>query len=119
MKEKQNHAKLNSKGYLEIHTDNGVFINGEIHTDVHNRMFEISGEDLMKIYGLLQDKEITCLFNFQDGYFGVRNNYMIVGDNVETKRIMELYTKLLDKVNKFNTSRRWWQRKIDVSQFIY
>lgn len=112
---KRNYAKINNKGKLEIHTDNGFFINGKSYTNICGKMFEISGDDLMKIYALLEDKEITCLYNLRErGYSTFINNYMIVGGNVEKKCLMERYIKLLQEVEDINKKRHWWERKIKI-----
>ena len=58
MKRITNYATINDKGELEIRTDNATFVDGITHTKFANRTFEISAEDLMKIYTMLQDKEI-------------------------------------------------------------
>ena len=84
MKQKTNYAKINDDGKLEIHTDNATFVDGETHTSIGGKTFEISGEDLMKIYALLQDREITQLLNVRDdSHFPTINNYVIVGKDVE------------------------------------
>ena len=109
-----NYARLNN-GKLEIHTGNAIFFDGETHTSIIGKTFEISGEDLMKIYSLLQNKEITCLYNYRDsGCNTVINNYMIVGEDVENIKIMKEYVDLRNKVEEINNTRHWWERKIKI-----
>ena len=111
-----NYARMNN-GKLEIHTDNATFFDGETHTTIKGKTFEISGEDLMKIYALLQDKEITCLYNCREnGCNTIVNNYMIIGDNVGKKRIIEEYVELLKEVEEINNTRHWWERKIKINR---
>lgn len=107
MKHKTNYAKINDEGKLEIHTDNATFIDGVTDTEFANRTFEISGEDLLKIYTMLQDREITALTT-------KRKEYIVVGKDVEKKRLMELYIKLLYNVEDINNTRHWWERKIKI-----
>lgn len=110
-----NYAKINDKGKLEIHSDNATFINGATSTQIANRTFEVSGQDLMKIYALLQDREITQLLNVRDdSLFPTINNYVIVGKDVEKKRLMDMYVKLLYEVKEINNTRHWWERKIKI-----
>ena len=104
---KTNYAKINDEGKLEIHTDNATFVNGITDTEFANRTFEISCEDLMKIYAMLQDREIITLVSN-------RNNYVIVGKDVEKKRLMDMYVKLLYNVEEINNTRYWWERKIKI-----
>lgn len=115
MKQKTNYAKINDDGKLVIHTDNATFFDGETHTSIGGKTFEISGEDLMKIYALLQDREITQLLNVRDdSHFLTINNYVIVGKDVEKKRLMDMYVKLLYEVKEINNTRHWWERKIKI-----
>lgn len=117
MKHKTNYAIINDEGKLEIHTDNAIFIDGTTHTQVVNRTFEISGEDLLKIHALLQDKEITHLLNVRRGcYCTTIDNYVIVGKDVEKKRLMDMYVKLLYAVEEINDTRHWWERKIKIDR---
>jgi hypothetical protein len=118
MEPRVNYARLNN-GKLEIHTDNATFFDGETHTTIGGKTFEINGEDLMKIYALLQDKEITCLYNCHDSSCNtVVSNYMIIGENVEKKRLMDMYIKLLYEVEEINKTRHWWERKIKINREI-
>ena len=119
MKLKTNYAKINDNGKLEIHTDNAIFFDGETHTSVIGKTFEISGEDLMKIYALLQDREITQLLTVRDdSHFLTINNYVIVGKDVEKNRLMDMYVKLLKEVEEINNTRHWWERKIKIKEDI-
>lgn len=102
-----NCAYIDENGKLVIHTDNAKFVDGVTDTEFANRIFEISGEDLMKIYCLLQDREITTLIT-------QRNKYVVVGKDVEKKRLMDMYVKLLYGVEEINKTRHWWERKIKI-----
>lgn len=101
-----NYARLNN-GKLEIYTDNATFINGITDTEFANRTFEISAEDLMKIYTMLQDREITTISNKRD-------KYVVVGKDVEKRRLMGMYVNLLNEVEQINKTRHWWERKIKI-----
>lgn len=102
-----NYAKINDEGKLIIHTDNATFVDGITDTEFSNRTFEISGEDLLKIYTMLQDREITTLIT-------KRKQYIVVGKDVEKKRLMDMYVKLLYNVEEINNTRHWWERKIKI-----
>lgn len=112
-----NYAKINDDGKLEIRTDNATFINGVTHTQIANRTFEIRGEDLMKIYAMMQDREITRLMNVHtNGWYTTTDNYMFIGKDVEKKRLMDMYVKLLNEVENINNTRHWWERKIKIDK---
>ena len=117
MSKTKNYAEIDGNGKLVIHTDNGVFIDGKTHTEMANRTFAISGEDLIKMYALLQDKQITCLHYLRESCFST-NNYMIVGENVENKKVMEEYVSLLKEVERLNETRHWWERKIKIERTL-
>ncbi len=113
---KGNYAKINNKGKLEIHTDNATFVDDVTNTQFSNRVFAIKGEDLLKIYALLQDREITTLLNVREGScYKTINNYVVVGKDVEKKRLMDMYVKLLYEVEEINKTRHWWERKIKIT----
>lgn len=115
---KTNYARLNN-GKLEIYTDNAVFCDGETHTTIGGKTFEISGEDLMQIYALLQDKEVTHLLNVRDkDYMNTIHHYMVVGEDVENIKIMKEYVDLRNKVEEINNTRHWWERKIEIKKDI-
>lgn len=117
MAQKTNYAAINDEGKLIIYTDNARFVDGITDTEFANRTFEISGEDLLKIYSFLQDREITQLLNVRDdSYFQTINNYIIVGKDVEKKRLMDMYVKLLYNVEEINNTRHWWERKIKIDR---
>ena len=114
---KTNCAKINDKGKLEIHADNATFADGITDTEFANRTFEISAQDLMKIYAMLNDREVTCLYNCRDnGCINVVSNYMFIGKDVEKRRLMDMYVKLLYAVEEINNTRRWWERKIKIDR---
>lgn len=116
MEQRTNYAKINNEGKLEIHTDNATFVDGETHTSIVGKTFKISGEDLVKIYAMLNDREVTCLYNFREieRCMNVVSNYMFIGKDVEKKRLMDMYTKLLYEVEEINKTRHWWERKIKI-----
>lgn len=117
MKGITNYAEINDVGKLIIYTDNATFVDGRTYTEFANRTFEISGEDLMKIHAFLQDKEITSLHNVRGGCYGTTiDNYIVVGKDVEKKRLMDMYVKLLYNVEEINNTRHWWERKIKIDR---
>lgn len=109
MSETRNYAEINGEGKLVIHTDNATFVDGTTDTEFANRTFEISAEDLIKIYAMLQDKDIITLITKS-------KEYVIVGKDVEKKRLMDMYVKLLYNVEEINNTRHWWERKIKIER---
>lgn len=111
---KNKYARINSKGKLEIHTDNGMLCDGEYNSQIFGT-FEIDGVDLLKIYSLLADTKITNLTNIKENESSRDiTHYMIVGKNVENLHLMEEYVELKQKIEQFNKTRHWWERKIEI-----
>lgn len=111
---KNKYARINSDGKLEIHTDNGMLCDGEYNSQIFGT-FEIDGADLLKIHSLLADTEITELINVkEDKSSRDIDHYIVVGKNVENLRLMESYVKLKQKIEQFNRTRHWWERKIEI-----
>lgn len=111
MSKTRNYAEINGEGKLVIHTDNATFVDGTTDTEFANRTFEISAEDLIKIYAMLQDKDIITLITKS-------KEYVIVGKDVEKKRIMDMYVSLLKEVEELNNTRHWWERKIKIERTL-
>lgn len=111
MSKTRNYAEINGEGKLVIHTDNATFVDGTTDTEFANRTFEISAEDLIKIYAMLQDKDIITLITKS-------KEYVIVGKDVEKKRLMDMYVKLLYNVEEINNTRHWWERKIKIERTL-
>lgn len=111
MSKTRNYAEINGEGKLVIHTDNATFVDGTTDTEFANRTFEISAEDLIKIYAMLQDKDIITLITKS-------KEYVIVGKDVEMKRLMDMYVSLLKEVEELNNTRHWWERKIKIERTL-
>lgn len=110
---KNKYAKINFDGKLEIHTDNGMFCDGKYDSEIFGT-FEIDAIDLLKIYSLLADKKITKLTDIKSDEFHTDiTHYMVVGENVENIHLMNEYVELKQKIEHFNRTRHWWERKID------
>ena len=115
MSKEKNYAKLNSECKLEIYTDNAVFVNNEVYTTLNGRKYEISGEDLLKIHGLLSDKNITQVTFREGDLTPTICKYVFIGQNVEKESIMETFTNILQQVEHINETRHWWERKIKIT----
>jgi len=115
MSKGKNYAKLNSECILEIYTDNAVFVNNEVYTALNGRKYEISGEDLLKIHGLLSDKKITQVTFHEGNFTPTICKYVFIGQDVEKESIMEMFANILQQVEHINATRHWWERKIKIT----
>lgn len=110
---------VDSNNRMVICTDNAMVENGVVSTDIQGKTFEISGTDVLRIQALLAEKKTTCIHT--GGFLGNSITYVIVGENAEYKEAVEQNIELnkriedLDKrIEEFNKSRHWWERKLKV-----
>ena len=104
-------AFINDKGKLVIVNSNATMCDGETRTDIFGE-FEIDAEDLMKIYGLLSEKE-TVVFRSRQSV--IPTEYIITSSDVF---IAHLLKDLHEQIEKFNNTRHWWERKIKIERTL-
>ena len=109
MEQPKNTIRISEKGKLVIHTDNATCIDNDVITDIYGRTFEISGSDVIILKALLDKKKVSCVTKGGPLYF---DSYIIVGENADCKELIEAYTDLKNRIEKFNNTRHWWERKI-------
>lgn len=109
MEQSKNKIRISEEGELVIYTDNATCINGAVTTKISSRTFEISGVDVLMLQGMLENKKVSCIKRGGPFYF---DSYIIVGENADCKEFIKDYTDLKNRVEEFNNSRHWWERKI-------
>ena len=109
MEQPKNTIRISEKGKLVIHTDNATCIDNDVITDIYGRTFEISGSDVIILKAMLDKKKVSCVTKGGPLYF---DSYIIVGENADCKELIEAYTDLKNRIEKFNNTRHWWERKI-------
>lgn len=107
----ENEILVSDKGKLVICTDNAMVEDGVVSTNIEDRTFEISGRDVLRLQAILAEKKITTVHS--NGFFGGLT-YVIVGENAEYKEAVELNIELNKRIEEFNKSRHWWERKLRV-----
>lgn len=133
---KENNNKrvhINEDGILTITNDNANWVNGDVTTEI-NGDYNISADDLRRLMVMMtgQDMMVNSVHTwwYVDDYkLKLINNTFIttnkaVAEEIEAmheaydKRIKSEraaaydYEELRKKIEKFNKSRRWWERKI-------
>lgn len=111
MEQSKNKVSISEEGKLVIHTDNATLIDGNVTTEICNKTFEISGIDLMKIQAMLREKKVSCI-TFKD--FLNQYSYIFIGENADNKEIVKRCTELETRIQEFNNSRHWWERKMEL-----
>jgi hypothetical protein len=133
---KENNNKrvhINEDGILTITNDNANWVNGDVTTEI-NGDYNISADDLRRLMVMMtgQDMMVNSVHTwwYVDDYKPklINNTFITtnkaVAEEIEAmheaydKRIKSEravaydYEELRKKIEKFNKSRRWWERKI-------
>lgn len=133
---KENNNKrvhINEDGILTITNDNANWVNGDVTTEI-NGDYNISADDLRRLMVMMtgQDMMVNSVNTwwYVDDYKPklINNTFITtnkaVAEEIEAmheaydKRIKSEravaydYEELRKKIEKFNKSRRWWERKI-------
>jgi hypothetical protein len=133
---KENNNKrvhINEDGILTITNDNANWVNGDVTTEI-NGDYNISADDLRRLMVMMtgQDMMVNSVHTwwYVDDYKPKLINNTFITTNAacaeELKAMHEAYDKrikseravaydydrLREKIEKFNKSRRWWERKI-------
>jgi hypothetical protein len=133
---KENNNKrvhINEDGILTIINDNANWVNGDVTTEI-NGDYNISADDLRRLMVMMtgQDMMVNSVHTwwYVDDYKPklINNTFITtnkaVAEEIEAmheaydKRIKSEravaydYEELRKKIEKFNKSRRWWERKI-------
>lgn len=134
-KETNKRVRINEDGILTITNDNATWVNGDVTTEIKGD-YNISADDLRRLMVMMtgQDmivRNVNTWWYVDDYKPKLINNALIttnkaVAEEIEAmheaydKRIKSEravaydYEKLKEKVEKFNKSRRWWERKISI-----
>lgn len=136
---KENNNKrvhINEDGILTITNDNANWVNGDVTTEI-NGDYNISADDLRRLMVMMtgQDMMVNSVHTwwYVDDYKPklINNTFITtnkaVAEEIEAmheaydKRIKSEravaydYDRLREKIEKFNKSRRWWERKINFN----
>lgn len=103
---------VDSNNRMVIYTDNAMVENGVVSTDIQGNTFEISGTNVLRLKAILDEKKITTIHT--GGFFSGGLTYVIVGENAEYKEAVELNIELNRRIEEFNKSRHWWERKLKL-----
>ena len=133
--ENNKRVHINEDGILTITNDNATWVNGDVTTEIKGD-YIISEHDLRRLMVMItgQDmivRDVHTWWYIDDYRPKLVNNTLIttnkeVAEEIEAmheaydKRIKSEraaaydYEELRKKIEKFNKSRRWWERKIAI-----
>lgn len=133
--ENNKRVRINEDGILTIVNDNAIWTNGDVTTEIKGE-YVISEHDLRRLMVLMTNEDMIVRdvhsWWYVDDYVPKLVNNTLITTNKEVaeeikamheaydKRVKSEraiaydYEKLKKKVEKFNESRRWWERKIVI-----
>lgn len=133
--ENNKRVHINEDGILSIINDNATWVNGDVTTDISGE-YTISANDLKRLMVMMTGQDMVmheidtrwyvCDWEPSSVSSTVRTTNKAVAEEIEAmheaydKRVKSEskathdYEKLLKKVENFNKSRRWWERKITI-----
>jgi hypothetical protein len=134
-KETNKRVRINEDGILTITNDNATWVNGDVTTDI-NGDYNISANDLRRLMVMMtgQDmiiRDVHTWWYVDDYKPKIINNTVITTNTAVAEEIEAMhkaydertksekvarydYNELREKVEKFNKTRRWWERKIAI-----
>ena len=126
---------INEDGILTITNDNATWVNGDVTTEI-NGDYVISVDDLRRLMVMMTGQDMIVrnvhTWWYIDDYKPKLVNNILITTNKEVAEEIEAmheaydkrikseraaaydYEELLKKVKKFNESRRWWERKLEL-----
>ena len=143
--ESKKRVRIDESGVLSIANDNALWVNGDVTTDIagdyiinaddlHRLMVMMTEQDMMQVRTVVnswQHKHYPCQSTTHCTW--ITSNDAIADevekmhkaydqansdlDNVKTKcqNIKRKYNEVIAQIKKFNNSRHWWERKINIS----
>lgn len=134
-KENNNRVRINEDGILTITNDNATWVNGDVTTEIKGD-YTISADDLRHLMVMMTGQDMIVrdvhTWWYADDYRPKLVNNTLITTNKEVAEEIEAmheaydkrikseraaaydYNELKEKIEKFNKSRRWWERKIAI-----
>lgn len=127
---------INEDGILTITNDNATWVNGDVTTDIRGD-YNIGADDLRRLMTMITGQDMMMITKADTWWYATDykpktiDNTIITTNKAIADEIEEMnkayhqriksehaatydYNKLKEKVEKFNESRHWWERKIVI-----
>lgn len=135
--ESKKRVRIDESGILTIENDNALWVNGDVTTviagdytisadDLSRLMVMMSGQDMMQVrtvnISLLREYYTWITSNvdaaeevekMHKAYDRVKSD--LKDAEVKCRNIKQKHNDIVEQIKKFNDSRHWWERKIDIS----
>ena len=142
--EAKKRVRIDDSGILSISSDNATWVNGDVTTDIEGEytisaddlrrlMVMMTGQDMMRVrtitntwlYNHYTCQSTSCAWITSNEAIAEEIEKMHVAYNkansecenakIENKNIKQKYNEVITQIEKFNNSRHWWERKINIS----
>ena len=129
-------VRVDENGILSIMNGNALWVNGDVTTDIEGE-YRISADDLRRLMVMMSGQDMmqvrTVDTSWLRVYYPCNTHNTWITSNVaaaeevkkmhkayedaETKcqNIKRKYNEAMAQIKKFNDSRHWWERKINIS----
>lgn len=134
--ENNKRVHINEDGILSITNDNATWVNGDVTTDIRGD-YNISADDLRRLIVMITGQDVMMITTASTWWYAgdykpktIDNTIITTNKAIadEIKELHEAYQKkvkseaaatydyktLREKVEKFNKSRHWWERKLEM-----
>lgn len=143
--ESKKRVRIDESGILTIENDNALWVNGDVTTDITGEyiisaddlrrlMVMMSGQDMMQVKTVVtswQHNHYPCqsstfcnwitsnvavaeeVEKMHKAYDRVKSD--LEDAEVKCRNIKRKHNDIVEQIKKFNDSRHWWERKIDIS----
>lgn len=143
--ESKKRVRVDESGILTIENDNALWVNGDVTTDIAGEyiisaddlrrlMVMMSGQDMMQVKTVVtswQHNHYPCqsstfcnwitsnvaaaeeVEKMHKAYDRVKSD--LEDAEVKCRNIKIKHNEFVEQIKKFNDSRHWWERKIDIS----
>lgn len=128
-------VRINEDGILSIINDNATWVNGDVTTDISGD-YTISANDLKRLMAMVAGQDMVihdidtrwyvCDWEPATVSSTVITTNKALAEEIESmhkaydnrvkseNKATRDYKELLKKIENFNKSRRWWERKITI-----
>lgn len=143
--ESKKRVRVDDSGILSISTDNATWTNGDVTTDIEGEytisaddlrrlMVMMTGQDMMRVRTIVNTWQnihypshpsTSCTWITSNEAIAEEIERMHVAYNkansdcesakIENRNIKRNYNAIMTQIEKFNNSRHWWERKINIS----
>ena len=143
--EAKKRVRIDDSGILSISSDNATWVNGDVTTDIEGEysisaddlrrlMVMMTGQDMMRVRTITNTwlynhysspSSTSCTWITSNEAIAEEIEKMHVAYNkanserenakIENRNIKQKYNEVMTQIEKFNNSRHWWERKINIS----